>query len=468
LAQGYLKLQSPPNRLSTFAEGSLVVMVHPILSLSSRKGRWLNKRSPSGSGAQSRSTSSGSLPSQGTSSGSLPSDAQGSTETRKSSLSSVCSDDISLQKPSTRGYPGKMLGLPEYDYPTPWSIAEAPNSTGKEFPAPLVVKNTFINFDIGRPASLEEFFLERLTQSCPVSGVSMPPDSGNASAVPDVLHKDTGSLDMTEGQSTPSSMNDFTPVRMLDGISMNLETPRFFPPPPEKPPAFHMNYSSPVSPAPLHAPPVFDIDWQSPAAPAPLYAPAHAMTAINQPSHTQLQASMFNCDWQSPVPLSRHDTAPHTGVLDLLNAISATPEAVQDTQVLQHSQRQPRRFQKQTYMQQGYYDAIFNEQICTPGFCLPTHGAKEFTSPQEAQLVGSPECPTVGSQGHWSGFCKPCAFFHTKGCGNGINCVFCHLCEEGAKKKRAKEKRSERRFRPHSYVEREASMWKLLRRGNAM
>jgi len=155
LAQGYLKLQCQPNRLPTFPVGSLDRMVHPIVSMSPRKGRWLNKNTGS-SGAQSRSTSAGSV----------PSESQGSTEPRRASLSSdelsrkssMCSVDPPLEKSSAQDYPGKMLGLPEYDYPTPWSIAEAPKLAGTGFPAPLVVKNTFVNFEIGRPVSLEEFF----------------------------------------------------------------------------------------------------------------------------------------------------------------------------------------------------------------------------------------------------------------------------------------------------------------------
>jgi len=54
--------------------------------------------------------------------------------------------------------------------------------------------------------------------------------------------------------------------------------------------------------------------------------------------------------------------------------------------------------------------------------------------------LGSPELPTVGSTGHHVGACKPCAFYHSKGCGNGVNCSFCHLCPAGEKKRRQKEK----------------------------
>lgn len=54
--------------------------------------------------------------------------------------------------------------------------------------------------------------------------------------------------------------------------------------------------------------------------------------------------------------------------------------------------------------------------------------------------IGSPERPTRGSWGHNIGKCKPCAFLYTKGCKNGLDCEFCHLCGRGEKKRRQREK----------------------------
>jgi len=54
--------------------------------------------------------------------------------------------------------------------------------------------------------------------------------------------------------------------------------------------------------------------------------------------------------------------------------------------------------------------------------------------------LGSPELPTIGSLEHWTGNCKPCAFFHKRGCSNGVECSFCHLCDSSEKKRRQKEK----------------------------
>jgi len=55
-------------------------------------------------------------------------------------------------------------------------------------------------------------------------------------------------------------------------------------------------------------------------------------------------------------------------------------------------------------------------------------------------ILGSSEMPTVGSGGHFTGTCKPCAFFYTRGCENGVQCPFCHLCPADEKRKRQKEK----------------------------
>jgi len=59
---------------------------------------------------------------------------------------------------------------------------------------------------------------------------------------------------------------------------------------------------------------------------------------------------------------------------------------------------------------------------------------------QEPRL-GTEEFPTVGSVHHRFGTCKPCSFLHKRGCGNGVNCQFCHLCDAGEKKRRQKAKK---------------------------
>jgi hypothetical protein len=55
--------------------------------------------------------------------------------------------------------------------------------------------------------------------------------------------------------------------------------------------------------------------------------------------------------------------------------------------------------------------------------------------------LGSSAMPTVGSVNHHLGTCKPCSFLYKKGCENGVNCTFCHLCDPGEKKRRQKVKK---------------------------
>jgi len=50
--------------------------------------------------------------------------------------------------------------------------------------------------------------------------------------------------------------------------------------------------------------------------------------------------------------------------------------------------------------------------------------------------------PSVGSAGHETRDCKPCAFLDSrKGCIAGKDCAYCHLCDQGEKKRRQKERR---------------------------
>jgi len=72
--------------------------------------------------------------------------------------------------------------------------------------------------------------------------------------------------------------------------------------------------------------------------------------------------------------------------------------------------------------------------------------------PEPPAPLGSARCPSVGSAKHFCGGCKPCAFFHSKGCESGINCEFCHACGPNEKKKRQRDKYEASRIR--------SMMWK--------
>mmetsp|Transcript_7845 Transcript_7845/g.17011 ORF Transcript_7845/g.17011 Transcript_7845/m.17011 type:complete len:136 (+) Transcript_7845:87-494(+) len=62
------------------------------------------------------------------------------------------------------------------------------------------------------------------------------------------------------------------------------------------------------------------------------------------------------------------------------------------------------------------------------------------TESHEESVLGSDKLPSLGSAGHFLGTCSPCAFVHKKGCENGVDCEWCHLCDAGEKHRRQKEK----------------------------
>jgi hypothetical protein len=278
----------------------------------------------------------------------------GISHSRSTSAGSSLSDghgSADLHKPL--GYPTDTLELPQYDYPTPWSVERFTQLPESDYAAPLIVKNTFIGTNVVRPLSLQEFYEERQTQSCPASGIGLPP------GLEELLEPEDAAAKLVEAEQSwlktpppswleasascevPWATDHLLPAGLLD-LPMDLQPWQFLPVPPQQPPVLDVRCLSQFSPAPPHA-------------------PRQAL------------------------------------VLDLQAALGSTFNAP--------------------------------EQQWVPD------------QPTERQL-GSPECPTVGSQGHWFGACKPCAFLYTKGCANGALCTFCHLCDSDEKKRRAKDKRA--------------------------
>merc|ERR1712050_370348 len=59
--------------------------------------------------------------------------------------------------------------------------------------------------------------------------------------------------------------------------------------------------------------------------------------------------------------------------------------------------------------------------------------------------VKNPSTLSIGSMLHHKGECRPCAFYHTRGCENKEACEFCHVCGPGEQKKRLKQHRLAKR-----------------------
>jgi len=85
---------------------------------------------------------------------------------------------------------------------------------------------------------------------------------------------------------------------------------------------------------------------------------------------------------------------------------------------------------------------------CDPSGALPPcpgyggAGGFPFLPPATIPRIGSASVPSVGSLGHHFGTCKPCAFATTKGCRDGPDCKFCHLCDSRERQRRKKAKRA--------------------------
>jgi len=84
------------------------------------------------------------------------------------------------------------------------------------------------------------------------------------------------------------------------------------------------------------------------------------------------------------------------------------------------------------------------DKVQTPADSI---SANAFIPPRMAHVTTSEpyeftpaQFPTCGSLMHFTGQCKPCAFFNTKGCTSGYECQFCHLCPPGEKKRRKRAK----------------------------
>lgn len=60
---------------------------------------------------------------------------------------------------------------------------------------------------------------------------------------------------------------------------------------------------------------------------------------------------------------------------------------------------------------------------------------------QAASSSSEPLLLSKGSSGHTQGECRPCAWrWKPSGCSNGAECLFCHVCDQGALKLRKQER----------------------------
>lgn len=305
-----------------------------------------------------------------------------------------------------------------------------------EYPSPLIVRNTFIDYRDRSPCSMLDFLNERLIKSCPASGfdaspgvepfdsqvsepefIPLKPDHFEADTLPhmgssspvDGLScfeqlspsnwKDTfvetpipdhlGSLadSMLERQptSSPGGGISFMPCLLPVGnIYCSMEERSEFAGAQEREPATWMN-----SPAPVAGPDMSGLSARThvPQQPSSLPAPPGLFFAT-APNKNFLPPP------PPPPPPVAPPTRPAPAVFPRLQAIPPLPP--------------------------------------------PPAQAPQLRLAEALSAEPAAELPSLGSIGHHNATCRPCAFIHTRGCANGKKCVFCHLCSPGEKKRRMK------------------------------
>jgi len=286
--------------------------------------------------------------------------------------------------------------------------ASPPTTPAEEIPpaylAPFFAQNTFLHAAVDRSASLDGFFSDRMVRSCPVSmdeegcaatlaGIALPPGLGAPPGLNSAPHDTTGTSPTTTWPAAsmnvptwPATMDEEELGLLLWGQQALEMQSQFWPP----------TIEDEEQLAAILASGMLGDTTTTAAAVAP---PAAPMPSVLSPKlHHHMPAAM---------PGMQAHAAPH--ILDLSAALAA-----QEHHKATHTTMAPRR-----------------------GGGGKVGGAGGAAMMQQGML----DLHTLGSAEHFIGTCKPCAFFYTKGCASGAQCVFCHLCPAGEKKRRQKDKR---------------------------
>mmetsp|Transcript_43219 Transcript_43219/g.87114 ORF Transcript_43219/g.87114 Transcript_43219/m.87114 type:complete len:389 (+) Transcript_43219:116-1282(+) len=335
-------------------------------------------------------------------------------------------------------------GLPEIDYPVP-----------------LVVKNTFIDAGIGRPLSMEGFYLEREIHSTPVSLIEGAAGLYEAPFEPTPSAKHyPGKSDEPDGSvSCTSTSAGGSPVRSGIGDSPSGESE-----------ASALDAASPCSPADersagasgghrLAGLPEFEY-------PSPLFVKNTFIdTNIGRPF--SIDGFYEERQVRSCPTSALYATAEEEGVGDASSAAGGLtaelPELENGGSLFAGStpegmpvlpQCQPLGFPMSIPLPPAEPPVLpaglaFLEAPTVPPAapaalpaCAPAAPVLLLSDALEATALGYQALPSVGSADHRLGTCKPCAHtYSAQGCKNGVQCPFCHLCPPGELKRQQKAKR---------------------------
>jgi hypothetical protein len=363
------------------------------------------------------------------------------------SRSTSVGSSSSLDKSSGRGDISSPDGTPEQGY-----------CAARDWSAPVFVRNTFLDTPPGIPQSLMGFFQEREIHSCPASGIGAPPG-----------------LELAEtGNETPEAWPS-SAAKLASCFS-----------------ADSTGYSSDSLGLPEYDYPVpFDVAVRSgPAADSTPKAPVSSFNAFFQPcsirtftnSGMSVRGLSGICELtpgEDPkvenVPLAGPPQRPAAAAAAAANSEAAHLARLVETlraenEMLKASLSGSESPAKKAIIARPEADSSPEWATRTsPVHPAPTEIAPLFLEPSlipPPPLMQADSCvlsqavsywsvqatplsqavsaegaaPSVGSAGHYSGQCKPCVHFHKKGCRNGTQCPFCHLCDADEVKRRQSRK----------------------------
>jgi len=312
-----------------------------------------------------------------------PDPSPGSSRSRSTSAgSSPACSSIENSTPKPEAAKAHVSELPEINYPSP-----------------LMVRNTFLDYADCSPKSFVDFLQERQVQSCPGSKLGAPPGLEHLGSQISETDEDADFV-----PTRPESF-EATPVKVA-------EFPDF-----EYPSPFVVRNTFLDTKEAHHLGSLADfmVERQSKSLPAsgiglpPGLSSFCSSTSIDD----DLAPAQSQDVYSSPPPA-------YEPVLPNLQPVALPPPPPMAPPSLPAAAH------------------ISELTSLMPPPPPPQAPQLRIAESLPATRLGTPEMPTVGSSGHFLGTCKPCAFLFTKGCGSGVDCSFCHLCPPGEKKRRQK------------------------------
>lgn len=268
--------------------------------------------------------------------------------------------------------------------------------------APVVVRNTFIDIDVGRPASLEGFLHEREVRSCPCSRAESFDDFGLSQGFLRFLENEHE----THMAAPAQPWDQLATLNMDEFATLSDALPQI----PNSSEMMPVVVRNTFIDAPVGRPVSLDDFFHERdirSCPVSRVVSIDNVGALSSPEGI----------------LSLTTKASPAGAMGLVGCADLLPAFALETNLPSDCL--------------GESAPPFKSQV--PVLSLASALAEHEVSFQQLS--------TLGSSGHGYGVCKPCAFVHTKGCGNGVQCPFCHLCAPDERKRRKQEKKEVRKER---------------------